>query len=207
MSKTREALAAMKAFLLGGSFAYPTSLLAQIDAALAEPEQETDYKALYEQATEQYNELAKFMANKPVKPEQEPVAWLPMGSAPKDGTSVRLLVESEDCPMQDASPSITIGAFGVHGGPDADPTWDFAGWSWSHDCYVRGTGTPIGWLPLLANSPSPQPRKWQELCEYEKIDVCNAAEKAMGADKNLSWRMALIDQTSAALRAKNEVKV
>lgn len=48
-----------------------------------------------------------------------------------------------------------------------------------------------------------QPREWQELSEHAKIGICNAAEKAMGADKNLPWRMALIDQTNAALRAKN----
>lgn len=52
--------------------------------------------------------------------------------------------------MQDDHVSVSIGAYGVHGGSDEDPTWDFAGWSWHHDCYCRGDGKPVGWLPLPA---------------------------------------------------------
>lgn len=74
--------------------------------------------------------------------------WQPMGTAPKDGDSVLLLIEGGEHPLQDENPSVSIGAFGVHGGPEEDPTWDFAGWSWQQDCYCRGTGTPIGWMPM-----------------------------------------------------------
>jgi hypothetical protein len=75
-------------------------------------------------------------------------AWRPMDTAPKDGTCVRLLIEGGEHPLQDDDPSVSLGSFGVEGGPVDDPTWHFAGWSWHQDCYCRGTGTPIGWLPL-----------------------------------------------------------
>ena len=38
-------------------------------------QQEPDYKALYEKAAEQYNELAELMAEQPAQ-QQEPVAWM-----------------------------------------------------------------------------------------------------------------------------------
>lgn len=71
-----------------------------------------------------------------------------MAEAPTDGQSVLLLVQDVDHPLQDENPSMTIGSYGVEGGPIDDPTWNFAGWSWHHDCYCRGSGTPIGWMPL-----------------------------------------------------------
>lgn len=73
--------------------------------------------------------------------------WRPMDTAPEDGTDVLLLIADPENPLQDANPSVTIGTFGVEGGPEEDPTWTFAGWCWVHDHYVRGVGTPIGWLP------------------------------------------------------------
>lgn len=77
-----------------------------------------------------------------------PEGWLPMTNAPTDGTCVRLLIEGGEHPMQDETPSISIGSYGVEGGPEEDPTWHFVGWSWHQDCYCRGTGEPVGWLPL-----------------------------------------------------------
>jgi len=75
-------------------------------------------------------------------------AWLPIATAPRDGTSILLLIEGGELPLQDDSLSVSIGAYGVHGGPEEDPTWDFAGWSWHQDCYCRGDGKPAGWMPL-----------------------------------------------------------
>jgi hypothetical protein len=75
-------------------------------------------------------------------------AWLPMDSAPQDGTSVLLRIDGGEHALQDDAVSVSIGSFGVEGGPAHDPTWNFAGWCWTQDCYCRGTGTPTGWLPL-----------------------------------------------------------
>ncbi|MBX3605328.1 MAG: hypothetical protein KF788_08655 [Piscinibacter sp.] len=77
-----------------------------------------------------------------------PAPWRPMKTAPNDGTAVLLLIVDGEHPLQDENPSVSIGSFGVEGGPESDPTWHFAGWSWHHDCYCRGAGEPRGWLPL-----------------------------------------------------------
>lgn len=74
--------------------------------------------------------------------------WRTIESAPLDGTEVLLLIEHPEHPLHDDSPSVSIGAYGVHGGREADPTWCFAGWDWCHDVYTRGGGTPTHWMPL-----------------------------------------------------------
>jgi len=77
---------------------------------------------------------------------------LPMESAPKDGTLLRLLVDFEDHATEDsAEPCWTIG------GNSLDNTgvdlWQFVGWNWTHDCFTDGVGKPVGWLPMLATLP------------------------------------------------------
>jgi len=52
-----------------------------------------------------------------------------------------LLIEGGDLPLQDDTLWTSIGSYGVEGGPEDDPTWNFAGWSWQQDCYTRGDGT------------------------------------------------------------------
>jgi hypothetical protein len=80
-------------------------------------------------------------------------AWLPMPSAPKDGTMVRLLVEfTENATEDSAEPCPTIGANNFDN--DEQDEWKFAGWNWSHDCFTEGVGTPVGWLPLIDNASS-----------------------------------------------------
>ena len=86
-----------------------------------------------------YNQL---LAAAPQPEELSP--WLPIESAPKDGTDILLLIENSSNPMQDELQSVSIGAFNIAD----DNEWTFAGWHWEQDCYERGDGTPIGWLPL-----------------------------------------------------------
>lgn len=76
--------------------------------------------------------------------------WLPIETAPTDGTSVLLLVMDGDYPLNDCNPCVSIGSYGTEGGPEYDPTWCFAGWHWCQDLYVRGNGTPTHWMPLPA---------------------------------------------------------
>ena len=74
--------------------------------------------------------------------------WRPIETAPKDGSSVLLLVEDSDYPLEDERATATIGAYGTEGGTEFDQTWNFAGWDWCQDRYVRVNGTPTHWMPL-----------------------------------------------------------
>jgi hypothetical protein len=85
---------------------------------------------------------------------QEPVVWLPMETAPKDGTIVRLLVQFTERSLEDSElPQATIGANYSHNTQE-DQDWQFAGWSWTGDCFSEGEGTALGWLPLHGNAPA-----------------------------------------------------
>lgn len=77
-----------------------------------------------------------------------------METAPKDGTLLRLLVEFEDHPIDDgAGPFATVGTnYRDNTGEDA---WQIVGWCWEQDRFIDGVGTPIGWLPMLAATPTP----------------------------------------------------
>lgn len=81
-----------------------------------------------------------------------PEGWLPMETAPKDGTLVRLLVEFEDHATEDGEePQPTIGSNTWDNHHEFDE-WQFAGWDWCQDRYTQGIGTPIGWLPMLGTA-------------------------------------------------------
>jgi hypothetical protein len=84
--------------------------------------------------------------------------WQPMGTAPKDGTMLRLLVQFDENATDDsAEPCPTIGANNFdHDGLD---DWRFAGWCWSHDVFTEGVGTPVGWLPMVNSRPAANSRQ------------------------------------------------
>ena len=77
--------------------------------------------------------------------------WRPMDTAPRDGSMLRLLVRFEDHATEDTTePAPTIGAYS-----EGAECWQFAGWCWTHDHFTEGKGTPVGWLPMLADVPAP----------------------------------------------------
>lgn len=93
----------------------------------------------------------------------EPMVWRPMETAPKDGTIVRLLVAFTEHPLEDSNePLPTIGG-NTSDNTKEDEPWLFAGWSWQHDCFTQGEGTPMGWLPMLAGAVPQQaePTTWR----------------------------------------------
>lgn len=103
--------------------------------------------------------LESFAASRPVAGALPASAWLPMDSAPKDGTMVRLLVDysgEHGCnPLEDADQAQTIGANNDSNvGDNEGKGWEFAGWNWQQDHFTHGCGTPIGWLPFVAPSAS-----------------------------------------------------
>lgn len=79
--------------------------------------------------------------------------WLPMETAPKDGTLLRLLVNFDDHAIEDgAGPFATVGTnYRDDTGQDA---WQIVGWCWEQDQFIDGVGTPIGWLPMLSTPPA-----------------------------------------------------
>jgi hypothetical protein len=81
---------------------------------------------------------------------------LPVEAAPRDGTTLMLLVdysaEEADHPLEDtAGLAWTIGHNNFDN--DEEDVWKFAGWCWTHDHYTQGRGRVIGWLPLRGPLP------------------------------------------------------
>ena len=83
----------------------------------------------------------------------QPIAWLPIDTAPNDGTLILLLcIDPEGSIGQSAMPTEdgelwrTIG----NAAPDNDDgiEWQMAGWCSSHDHFTEGRGQPTHWLPL-----------------------------------------------------------
>jgi hypothetical protein len=76
-------------------------------------------------------------------------AWcFDMTAAPRDSTLLLLLLANDRSivnPLEDtAGLSRTVG----HNNRDHDgeDVWMMAGWSWSHDHYTEGRGTPVAWM-------------------------------------------------------------
>lgn len=77
--------------------------------------------------------------------------WKPIETCPLNYTLVLLAVAIDDSlvnEMEEAliSPIRTIGC--GHEDELGRVCWDLAGWSWDHDCFTEGHGTPIAWMPL-----------------------------------------------------------
>lgn len=123
----------------------------------------------------------------PAAEQPEPAAsgWRDMGSAPKDSTLIRLLVEFEDHATEDEEgPAVTIGFNALEN--DQIDKWHFAGWCWTHDRFTDGVGTPIGWLPLVAAAEQPDTVKVRDLLELVmRCDITGggvlAAQRAASA--------------------------
>ena len=119
--------------------------------------------------------------------------WRDMATAPRDGTLVRLLVEFTEHATEDegftevGSPTIGANYFKDTG----EDVWQFAGWSWEQDCFTRGAGEPVGWLPLL-DTPRADPgeverihQAWQ--AKYDEVlnagEECNRLIDTLRAEK------------------------
>ena len=84
---------------------------------------------------------------------------LPMDTAPKDGTMLRLLVQFENCSFDDSNLPCWVCGFNLADNTGEDK-WQFPGWSWVHDYILDASddGKPIGWLPMLATQQEAQPQ-------------------------------------------------
>lgn len=101
--------------------------------------------------------------------------WRDIGTAPRDGTLVRLLVDFTEHATEDseAMPSPTIGANSFdHTGEDL---WQFAGWSWEQDCFTQGAGEPVGWLPLL-DTPHADPAEVESKLSEQRAEFAKASQ-------------------------------
>ena len=90
----------------------------------------------------------------------------PIETAPKDGTLIWLLVdysgEEAGNPLDDALIAWTVGFNNL--ADTGDDEWQFAGWSWTQDCFCEGRGRVMGWRHVTAHlaalsqpAPAPQP--------------------------------------------------
>lgn len=112
------------------------------------------------------------------QPAQAGEVALPMETAPRDGTIVRLLVDFDEHATDDGpEPSWTIGAIMAVGEPDAE--FQFAGWCWDHDHWTEGKGTPVGWLPFHgdARAAAAASRPATAVPEGFRIEVAYAGDR------------------------------
>ncbi len=133
-----------------------------------------------------------------------------METAPIDGTMVRLLVEFESGALEDTDqPVWTVGA--CHAADSTGYVWQFAGWNWTHDCFTEGSGTPIGWLPMIEAAltaakealEQPVPSTAGER-EESLVDAFDNAQKLVTPEMLESFDAALLQST--AMPAQKECK-
>ncbi len=73
-----------------------------------------------------------------------PVTYLPMEDAPKDGTMVRLLASHPHFTTEDDSKAFWTMGF------NTDQGWKAVGWDWDIDEFVTCQPILLGWLPMEA---------------------------------------------------------
>jgi len=91
-----------------------------------------------------------------------------MGSAPRDGTILRLLVDysGEDADHALADTADTAWTIGHNNfDNDGEDAWLFAGWCWSHDHYTQGEGKVVGWLPFHTPVSTSDAAEWDHLLD------------------------------------------
>lgn len=103
--------------------------------------------------------------------------WRLMKDAPRDGTLVTLLISATNSPpvfnlLADELTAATVGFNNLENtGIDK---WEFAGWSWEHDCFEDGHGVPIGWRRFNGDRYGARPERTKLLTV---VDVLQAAER------------------------------
>lgn len=107
-----------------------------------------------ENALAGFNDTFGCAAPRPMRPEWN---W-DMEAAPHDATPLLLLVDysgSDACNNIDQEDGTDRGVTIGHNARDntGEDRWEMAGWDWCHDCYTRGSGRPIAWMPRPAATP------------------------------------------------------
>lgn len=74
--------------------------------------------------------------------------WLPVDDAAKTGKLVWLLVDYREGehPLEGALFSATLGYNSL--ADTGEDEWKLVGWCWTHDHFVDGKGTVLGWKPI-----------------------------------------------------------
>jgi hypothetical protein len=142
----------------------------------------------------------------------EPEAALPMETAPRDGTMIRLLVEFTDHATEDcAGPAWTIGACNDDEVmADERAGWQFAGWCWTHDHFTEGEGRPIGWLPMLTRYATAETetaerlvKRWRNEANAGYVTGNESVDCATTNRQSVFFQCA--DELEAALRVADQV--
>lgn len=124
-----------------------------------------------------------------------PEQWRPMESAPRDGSLLRLLVEFTEHATEDQTePAPTIGSNSLaNTGIDE---WLFAGWCWTHDRFTQGEGKPVGWLPMLGDTPARIAQLKTELANWKRW--CEEAERRSTPSLTVGEREAALEAAKRA---------
>jgi len=123
---------------------------------------------------------------------------LPMETAPRDSTMVRLLVEFDDetghHALVDDVRGWTIGSNGFDN--DGIDEWRFIGWSWCQDvffdCTAPNLGRVVGWLPFYRTSST-----------ASNEEVINATHRLLLKRKGMMSRLADLEEVDL-LRETNK---